>query len=41
MALYLRKASVEDGEDVYRLLQALPAEENGFVNTAAGKNDEE
>ena len=41
MALYLRKASVEDGEDVYRLLQTLPAEENGFVNTAAGKSYEE
>lgn len=41
MALYLRKASAEDGEDIYRLLQALPAEENGFVNTAAGKSYEE
>ncbi|MBE6919769.1 MAG: GNAT family N-acetyltransferase [Ruminococcaceae bacterium] len=41
MALHLRKASVEDGVEVYRFLQALPAEENGFVNTAAGKSYEE
>ena len=32
----LRPLSAADGEDVYALLQALPAEETGFMNSAAG-----
>ena len=32
----LRPLSSQDGEDVYALLQALPANENGFMNSAAG-----
>ena len=34
-AVSLRKLSVSDGQDVYRLLQRMP-EENGFQNTAYG-----
>lgn len=37
MAQYeLRSLSAADGEDVYAFLQTLPAEENGFMNSAAG-----
>ena len=32
----LRKLSPDDGEDVYRMLQEIPRDENGFVNTANG-----
>ncbi len=37
----LRRLSPEDGEDVYGMLQAIPAEENGFVNSANGLSYEE
>ena len=33
MQLSVRKASVNDGMDVYRLLQQLPRDENGFTNS--------
>lgn len=36
MELEIRKLSPEDGRDVYDLLQALPADENGFMNPASG-----
>ena len=36
MELELRKLSPKDGRDVYDLLQALPADENGFMNPASG-----
>lgn len=32
----LRPLSVLDGDDVYAFLQSVPAEENGFMNGAAG-----
>ena len=41
MQLSLRKASPDDGADVYRFLQLLPADENGFINSVAGKTFEE
>lgn len=41
MQLTIRKASVYDGADVFQLLQQLPPDENGFINSAAGKNYEE
>lgn len=37
----LRKLSIEDGLDVYDLLQAIPAEENGYYNGAHGLTYEE
>ena len=39
--LRIQKASIYDGIDIYRFLQELPADENGFINSAAGKNFEE
>lgn len=41
MNVELRPLAVTDGEDVYALLQALPADENGFMNSMAGKSREE
>ena len=41
MQLTIRKASVYDGADIFQLLQQLPPDENGFINSAAGKNYEE
>lgn len=32
----LKKLSVDDGLDVYNMLQDIPAEENGFINKANG-----
>ena len=37
----LRRLSVDDGQDVYDMLQAIPMEENGFGNNAHGKTYEE
>ena len=36
MELNLRRLSPKDGRDVYDLLQALPADENGFMNPTSG-----
>lgn len=41
MEIRLVPLSADDSEDVYQLLQAIPAEENGFVNGMAGKTREE
>ena len=42
MACYeLRPLSSLDGADVYAFLQSLPAEENGFMNSAAGLSYDE
>ena len=41
MQLSLKKAAMDDGMDIYQFLQQLPTEENGFVNSAAGKSYEE
>ena len=41
MVTELRPAAVLDGEDVYQMLQCLPANENGFMNPMAGKSREE
>lgn len=40
-AFRIQKASAADGTDIYEMLQQLPAEENGFLNTAAGITFEE
>ena len=37
----MRKLAVDDGMDVYDLLQLLPADENGFMNPMAGRSEEE
>lgn len=36
MSMELRKLTIHDGDDVYELLQSLPANENGFMNGMAG-----
>ncbi len=36
MQYFLKKLSPDDGQDVYNMLQQIPAEENGFVNPAHG-----
>ena len=36
MELEIRKLCPEDSRDVYDLLQAFPADENGFMNLANG-----
>lgn len=41
MELKLVPLSIRDGEDVYNMLQRLPANENGFMNPVAGKNHDE
>ena len=41
MDLYIRKLSIDDGYDVYELLQELPADENGFINPVQGKTFDE
>lgn len=41
MSIELRKLTIHDGEDVYSLLQSLPADENGFMNGMAGRSREE
>ena len=34
MNFQLKRLSVEDGKDIYDMLQAIPQDENGFVNKA-------
>ena len=34
--LELKKLSVDDGFDVYKMLQEIPSEENGLLNKANG-----
>lgn len=41
MSVVLRKLSIHDGDDVYNMLQTLPANENGFMNGMAGRSREE
>lgn len=41
MALHLKRLSPADGLDVYTMTQSIPAEENGFYNSANGLSREE
>ncbi|MDE6219108.1 MAG: GNAT family N-acetyltransferase, partial [Lachnospiraceae bacterium] len=41
MGIELRKLAATDGTDIYEMLQELPADENGFVNRAAGMRFDE
>ena len=40
MSLSIRKARMNDGRDIYDMLQEMPADENGFVNSVNGKTYE-
>ena len=37
MDLSIRKLRIDDGRDIYEMLQELPADENGFINPVNGK----
>ena len=37
----IKRLTVSDGDDVYELLQILPADENGFINKMNGCTREE
>ena len=37
----LRKLSVEDGHDIYDMLQTMPKDENGLINNVCGMTWEE
>ncbi len=41
MELTIRKLTVDDAEDIYNMLQEIPADENGFINSAHGKTYDE
>lgn len=41
MCLEIRKLSIDDGRDIYEMLQELPAEENGFINSVKNKTFDE
>lgn len=37
----LRQLSIDDGRDIYEMLQEMPADENGFINKANGMSFEQ
>ena len=41
MSLEIRKLSPDDGKEFYDMLQEMLADENGFVNSVAGKSYDE
>ncbi len=41
MGLEIRKLTIDDGHDIYEMLQELPADENGFINSVHGKTFDE
>lgn len=41
MQYKLTNLSINDGKDIYDMLQELPADENGFINSVYGKSYEE
>lgn len=41
MNIEIKKLSLDNGEDIYQMLQSIPANENGFVNSVNGKSYEE
>lgn len=41
MVIELRKLSVDDGMDIYNLLQQVPQDENGFINNCNGRSFDE
>lgn len=40
MNIEIKKMSLDNGEDVYQMLQSIPANENGFTNSVNGKSYE-
>ena len=38
MTLTIKALSIDDGFDIYQMLQEIPADENGFLNSAFGKD---
>lgn len=41
MSVEIRRLSITDGRDIYEMLQKIPPNENGFVNSVHGKSFEE
>lgn len=41
MNIEIKKLSLDNGEDIYQMLQSIPASENGFINSVNGKSYEE
>ncbi len=41
MCLEIRKLCIDDGRDIYEMLQEIPANENGFINPVKGKTFDE
>ena len=41
MNIELRKLSRDDGREIYKMLEDLPQDENGFINPVAGKSYED
>lgn len=41
MCFEIRKLSINDGQDIYEMLQELPADENGFINSVKDKTFDE
>lgn len=41
MNIKIKKLSIHDGEDIYQMLQSIPANENGFINSVNGKSYQE
>lgn len=41
MNLTIRKLTIDDAEDIYDMLQEIPADENGLINSAYGKTYDE
>ena len=39
--LEVRKLTIDDGHDIYEMLQELPADDNGFINSVQGKTFDE
>lgn len=39
--IQLKELSIEDGTDIYEMLQEIPGEENGFLNAVNGRTYEE
>ena len=41
MCIEIKRLSIHDGQDIYEMLQELPANENGFINSVNGKTYDE
>lgn len=41
MSIEIKKLSINDREDIYQMLQSIPSNENGFINSVNGKSYQE